>query len=217
MRQKLIALLVFSMLASPALADRPILLVTPRGVWQAEVTDGVPGPFVAKPYDVIVQGFSNVPVPPDEPDPPVPPVPPTEDPVIKQVKALSGAPYLKDKAEGTAVAALVDALVKLTLTGARFKEALEMAAPIADAQMQSGGRITRWSKSVLAVTTDAAKIKAGVVAAWDIAQTSLDSIGAAYAQPADAAVTGEALDWMLIIEMLRIIIPLIMRLFFPEG
>lgn len=213
MRQKLIALLVFSMLASPVFAGRPILLVTPQGVYQAEVTNGIPGPWVPMQMDVIVQGFTNVPIPPI----PDPPGPPTDDPVVLQVKALSGAPQLKDKSEGTAVAALVDALAKLTLTGDKFKAALEMAAPIADAQMQSGGRINKWAKSVLAVTTDAAKIKAGVVAAWGIAQTSLDSIGAAYAQPADAAVTGEALDWMLIIEMLRIIIPLIMRLFFPEG
>ncbi len=216
MRQKLIALLVFSMLASPVLAGRPILLVTPQGVFQADVTNGVPGPWLPMQMDVIVQGF-NVPIPPD----PVPP--PTEDPVVQQVKALSDAehsadaPYLKDKAEGTAVAALVEALGKLALTGAKFKEALEMAAPIADAQMQSGGRITRWSKSVLAVTTDPAKIKAGVIAAWDIAQASLDSIGAAYQQPAETAVTGEALDWLAIIELLRIIIPLIRSLFFPEG
>lgn len=215
MRPKLIALLVFAMLASPALAGRTIMLVTPQGFYYAEVTNNVPGPWItgAPPnMDIIIQGLPNAPIPPDEP-----PVPPTEDPVVQQVKALSGAPQLKDKAEGTAVAALVDALAKLTLTGSKFKDALEMAAPIADAQMQSGGRITRWSKAVLAVTADPVKIKAGVVAAWGIAQTSLDSIGAAYQQPADAAVTGEALDWMLIIEMLRIIIPLIMKFFFPEG
>lgn len=213
MRQKLVALLVFSMLASPVLAGRPILLVTPQGVYQAEVTNGIPGPWVPMQMDVIVQGFTNIPNPPT----PDPPVPPTEDPIVQQIKALSGAPQLKDKAEGTAVAALVDALAKLTLTGSKFKDALEMAAPIADAQMQSGGRITKWAKSVLSVTTDASRIKAGVVAAWDIAQSSLDSIGAAYQQPAESAVTGEALDWIAIIEMLRIIIPLIMKLFFPEG
>lgn len=127
----------------PCFAERPVLLITPSGVYQSVVKDGIPGPWVAQEIDVIVQGFGGPGTPP--PKPPDIPVPPADDPAVISVAAISKT-GLKDKAEATAVAAIVDSLSKLGLTGSGFKEALEMAAPIADTSLKAGGRITKWAR-----------------------------------------------------------------------
>lgn len=191
--------------ASVAFAGRPILLVTPGGVWKAEVVNGVPGPWEAMPYDVIVQDLS--------PGGPVPPVvdPPVTDPVVVQIAALSKT-TLKDAAEGTAVAAIVSSLSKLGLTGGDFAEALTMAAPIADRSLQAEGRITKWVKDATAITSDAAKLRAGLMSAFGITGATLDTIHAAALAGPDAAITAEALDWKQIIEIIQMIIQLLRNL-----
>lgn len=187
--------------------DRPIVLVTPSGVWQSIVTGGIPGPFVAMPYDVIVQGgggpVSSPPVPPVV----TPPVTPPEDAVVQQIKTLSLA--LKDQREATAVAALVNSLSKMGLTGANFKQALEMAAPIADTSMQTGGRIAKWAKSATAITTDPVKLIAGLNAAYTVSPATLDTIHQAAQSEPGAAVSEEALDWAQIIQIIQMVLELL--------
>jgi len=186
--------------------DRPILLITPKGVWQSTVTNGVPGPFVAMPYDVIVQGSGIVnPVPTPIPDP----VP--NDPIVAQIKAISTA-ELKDQKEATAVAAICDSLSKMGLSGPNFKQALEMSAPIADTSLQAGGRINRWTKAALAVTSDPAKLIAGLTAAFSVSPESLSTIHAAALAEPGAAVSSEALDFVAIIEIIKMIIALLRSL-----
>lgn len=207
MRHKLIALLVFSLLATPVLAGRPILLVTPQGVYQAEVTNGVPGPWTPMQMDVIVQGFTNIPTPP------VPvPVPPVDDSVVNQVKALSVAPFLKDKAEGTAVAAIINSISKLNLPVDDFKQAVSATSKMTDTLLKADGRIIAWTTAVLAVTGDAAKIKAGLAAAWGIESATLEMIDSAAAQGPGQALTAEAVDFLAIIEIIRMVIQLLKEL-----
>lgn len=205
-RLLMLSALIFGMMVGAFAEDRPIVLVTPSGVWQSIVTGGVPGPFVAMPYDVIVQGSGPSASPPV---PPVvtPPVTPPGDAVVQQIKTLSLA--LKDQREATAVAALVNSLSKMGLTGANFKQALEMAAPIADTSMQTGGRIAKWAKSATAITTDPVRLIAGLNAAYTVSPATLDTIHqAAQAEPG-AAVSGEALDWAQIIQIIQMVLELL--------
>lgn len=199
---------LLSMTAS-ALADRPVLLVTPAGVYQSTVVNGVPGPWVAQEIDVVIQGFGGgggtQPVPPDAPDPPV------SDPVVAQIVTISKA-TLKDKKEAVAVASIIDTLSKFGLTGQKFKEALQLATPIADTSMKAGGRINRWVEESLAVTTDPAKLKAGVKAAWDIETATLEAIHAAALEDPSAALPDAALDWAQIIQIIQMIIELLKNL-----
>lgn len=197
-----------SLCCSAVAADRTILLVTPKGVYQTTVRDGLPGAWVpASDIDVIVQGFGSAPKPPD--------TPPVDDPVVSQVATLSKA--MKDKAEATACAALINSLDKMGLRGNDFKEALDMAAPIADSQLKAGGRIVQFFKSALAITTDAEKLKAGIVSAWQINLTALQQIheGAVSKQiPEFAAGTDpqEAISWALIIQLIQMIFELLTKL-----
>ncbi len=195
---------IWMLLASACLADRPIILITPGGVFQSQVTNGVPGPWLPIEADVIVQGFTT--------GTPLPPVvtPPVEDPLVKQVAAISKA-VLRDKDEATAVSAIVDSIGKLGLSATAFKEALEMAAPIADASLSASGRITEWVKQAVLVTADAAKLKAGVSSAFGIQQSTLDSIHAAASDPASVA-TGEAVNWAQIIAIIQLILTLLKNL-----
>lgn len=199
--------LAFCLLAAPALADRPILLVTPQGVYQAEVTNGVPGAWKPMAIDVIVQGFGNSPAPPDVP------VPDPNDSVTTQIAALAKT-TLKDKSEATAVAALVDSLSKLGLSGTKLKEALEMAAPIADSSMQSDGRITKFVKAAVLISLDPVRLKSGISSAWDIAQSTLDVVHAAAQRPEGEALpaAAEALDIAAIIALIQMIIQLLQNL-----
>lgn len=211
--KKFIAFLCVFAVAAVAVAGRPILLVTPSGVFRAEVVNGVPGPWVAQEIDVIIQDLApGAPVPPGPiPPGPIPPGPPITDPVVAQIHAISKA-TLKDVKEATAVASIIETLTKFGLTGAKFKEALELAGPIADTSIKAEGRINSWVKQSLLVTTDAAKLKAGVTSAFGVTAESLTMIqDAASAGPA-AAVPEAALDWMQIIEIIRMIIELLRNL-----
>ena len=197
-------LVVWFLVASACYAGRPVILITPKGVYQSEVTNGVPGPWVAIAADVIVQDLAGGPLPP--------PVvtPPADDPVVKRIATISKA-VLKDKDEATAVASIVDSIGKLGLSDESFKQALEMSAPIADASLGANGRITEWSKQALAVTSDAAKLKSGVSSAFDIQQATLDSIHTAAVNPA-AVATGEAINWAQLIQILIMILELLKNL-----
>lgn len=209
--KKFIAFLCMFAVAAVAVAGRPILLVTPSGVYKAEVVNGVPGPWVAQEIDVIIQDLKpGGPLPPG--DDPIPPdVPPTADPVVAKIHAISKA-TLKDVKEATAVASIIETLTKFGLTGAKFKEALELAGPIADTSIKAEGRINSWVKQSLLVTTDAAKLKAGVSSAFGVTAESLTMIqDAASAGPA-VAVPDAALDWLQIIEIIRMIIELLRNL-----
>lgn len=197
-------LLLWCLMASAVFADKPILLITPNGVFQSQVVNGVPGVWVPIEADVIVQGFNT--------GGPVPPVvtPPTDDPVVKQIATISKA-VLKDKDEATAVASIVDSIGKLGLSPESFKQALEMSAPIADASLSANGRITEWSKQALVVSSNAAKLKAGVKSAFDIQQATLDSINTAASNPT-AVATGEAINWTQIIAIIQMILELLKNL-----
>ena len=192
-------LMAWMLLVSACLAGRPVILITPKGVYQSEVTNGVPGPWVAIAADVIVQDLAGGPLPP-----------PADDPVVKRIATISKA-VLKDKDEATAVASIVDSIGKLGLSDESFKQALEMSAPIADASLGANGRITEWSKQALAVTSNAAKLKSGVSSAFDIQQATLDSIHTAAVNPA-AVATGEAINWAQLIQILIMILELLKNL-----
>lgn len=198
-------------MAGVCFADRPILLVTPAGVWMAVVdSTGKPGPWTPFTADVIVSGFGvNTPggVPPVV-------IPPVEDETVKQVAALSKS--LRDKEEATAVAAIVDSVAKLNLSATDFKQALEMSAPIADAALDAGGRITVWVKQATAITTDPTKLKAGLMSAFGMSQETLDSIYSAAATP-DAVATGEAVNWTQLIAIIQMILTLLKNLGIGGG
>ena len=205
MLRLLVLMLVGGCCTSTSFADRPIFLVTPGGVFQSVVaTNGTPGPWVQIDADVIVSGFTpGKPVPPGD-------TPPTSDPVVAQIAVISKS-VLKSKDEATAVAAIIDSVGKLNLSSTAFKEALEMAAPIADASLSAEGRITDWAKQALLVTADAVKLRAGVSSAFGIQQTTLDSIYAAAVDPASVA-TGEAVNWAQIIAIIQMILTLLKNL-----
>lgn len=198
--------LIWVTMAGVCFADRPILLVTPAGVWMAVVDSaGKPGPWTPFAADVIVSGFGvNTP----GGAPPVV-IPPVEDETVKQVAVVSKS--LRDKDEATAVAAIVDSVAKLNLSAADFKQALEMSAPIADAALGAGGRMTAWVKQATAVTTDPSKLKAGLMSAFGMSQETLDSIHAAAANP-EAVATGEAINWTQLIAIIQMILTLLKNL-----
>ena len=205
--QPLIVVLCLT-LSAVCLADRPILLVTPQGIYQTDVTDGVPGAWRPVEMDVIVRGFDG----PNPPDPPVPPKPPVDDPIVQQVKSITSA-TLASKEEAIAAAAIVDSLSKMGLNGDNFKEAMEMAVPIADSSLRMEGRLVSWSKQVMLVTLDAAKIQAGTKAAFGIETTTIDAIAEAAMNPAKpVAETSPAFDFAMIIAIIQAIIALLTKL-----
>ena len=170
------------------IADGPVLLVTPSGVFRSEVVNGVPGAWVPQQIDVIVQGYG----PGSTPTPaPQPPVPAPTDPAVQQVAAISKT--LKDASEATSVAAIIDSLSSAGVKDANLKEALELAAGIADSALKSEGRIAAWVKNATKITTSAATLKAGLSSAWGIQAQTLDVIQQAVASP-DGAETAAALD-----------------------
>lgn len=198
-------LLLIPILCSVSLGDtRIVILVTPKGVYQTEVVDGIPGNWSPANVDVIVQGFGSGPNPPN-PDPPNPPV---EDPIVRKVSEISKKLNQQNN-EPTAVAALVDSLAKLGLSTKDFVESLEMAAPIADTSIKAGGRITQWVKEVLAVTSDPVKIRAGIRDAWTINESAVELITDAAEAPKGAAVPQEALEWTAIIQIIQMILTLL--------
>lgn len=188
--RRLLTIFAVAMCCSISLADGPVLLVTPQGVYRSEVVNGVPGAWVPQQIDVIVQGFSGSPVPPTG-QPPVANPPGSTDPVVQQVAAVSKT--LKDAAEATSVAAIIDSLSSAGVKDANLKEALELAAGIADSALKSEGRIAAWVKNATKITTSAAKLKAGLSSAWGIQAQTLEVIQQAVASP-DGAETAAALD-----------------------
>lgn len=195
-----------SMLLNPVVADRPILLVTPKGVWQANVVNGVPATFIAQDIDVIVQGFgTNDPKPPDDP------TPPPANANVLAVQKLTKA-TLQTKVEATAVAAVIDALVKYGLSGVNFKEALILSMPIADTSLKANGRLVKWTDEAVKITLNPAELKEGVTSAFDVSKATLDLIYDTATTGADAAITGEALDWVMIIELIKLILQMLSKL-----
>lgn len=204
MKRLFVAALLLAGLSAPCLADRPVLLITPGGVYQSEVVNGIPGPWIAQEIDVIVQGFgggTDTPVP-------VPPVVTPNDPQVASIAAISKT-GLKDKAEATAVAAIISSMSKMGLTGANFTQALVMAAPIADTSLKAEGRITKWVKDATAVSNDPVKLKAGVQLAWDVSAASLDTIHSAATATTGAAISEEALNFAQIIQIITMILELL--------
>lgn len=203
MNRLICALLSLVAMAGSAMADRPIFLVTPTGVYQTIVdSSGKPGPWVPIAADVIVQGFSNQPGPT--------PIPPSTDPLVLQIATLSKT-GLKDKDDATAVAALIDSISKLNLSPLDFKESMEMAAPIIDASLGASDRITKWSKAALLITTDPKKLKAGLADAWGVEQATLDEIHAAATEPNEAN-TAKAVNWAQLITIIQTILTLLKNL-----
>lgn len=202
---------VWMLLASACFADRPIFLVTPQGVWQSTVTEGKPGPWVAIAADVIVQGFPSG----NPPDNPPTPVPPADDPIVKQIEAISWI-ALSGKGQATAVAAIVDSIGKLGLSEKDFKEAMDMAIPIADTSIEADKKLIDWWDQCSKITTDWKKLKAGVSGSWDVDAEAVDAIHAAATNPG-AAVTGEAVNWTKLIEIIMMILTLLKNLGIGGG
>ena len=189
-------------------ADRPIFLVTPAGVYQSIVdSTGKPGPWVQLSADLIVQGF-----PDNTPDPP--PVPPTDSTVL-QLATMSKV-TLKDKNDAVAVSAIIDSIAKLNLSETDFRQSMEMAVPIMDASLSAGGRLNEWSKKALLITADPAKLKAGLASAFGVEQSTLDDINAAAINPT-AEATARAVNWALIISIIKTIIELLTNLGIGGG
>lgn len=205
MNRLICALLSLVAMAGSAMADRPIFLVTPTGVYQSNVdASGKPGPWTPIAADVIVQGFSN------QPNPGPTPNPPSTDPVVLQIATLSKT-GLKDKDDATAVAALIDSVARLNLSQQDFKESLEMAAPIIDSSLGAADRITKWAKAALLITTDPKKLKAGLADAWGVEQVTLDEIHAAATEPNEAN-TAKAVNWSQLITIIQTILTLLKNL-----
>lgn len=209
MRSVLSLIATLLLTASVCQADRPIFLVTPAGVYQSVVdSTGKPGAWVPIAADVIVQGFPN-----NTPDNP-PPIPPTDSTVL-QIAELSKT-TLRNKDDATAVAAIIDSVSKLNLSATDFKQAIEMAAPIVDSSLSAGGRITDWSKKALAITSDPAKLKAGLISAFGVEQSTLDDIHAAATNPTPDN-TARAVNWALIITIIQTILTLLKNLGIGGG
>lgn len=211
MRSVLSVIATLLLTASVCHADRPIFLVTPAGVYQSVVdSTGKPGPWVPIAADVIVQGFTN-----NTPDTPLPPVPPETDATVLQIAAMSKT-TLKDKNDAVAVSAIIDSVAKLNLSEADFRQSLEMAVPIMDASLSAGGRLNTWSKKALLITADPAKLKAGLASAFGVEQSVLDDINAAAINPT-AEATARAVNWALIISIIKTIIELLTNLGIGGG
>lgn len=194
-------------LPSTCFADRPILLITPKGVYQADVTAGVPGPWQPAPYDVIIQGFGNGDGGGNTPAPK--PDPPSTDPVVQKIATLSKS-VLKDASEAKALSAIIDSLASNGLSGDGLKEALNLTIPIADSSLNAGGRLINWTKQALEISTDAAKLKAGLQSAFSLSSLELQQIAQAVRTgdvPAEAA-----FDFTKIIEIIGMIIALLKQL-----
>lgn len=191
-----------------AMADGPILLVTPAGVYQSDVVGNRPGPWKPVSFDVIVQGFTTGGGPPVV-------IPPggggTSDPFVQKVSEISKS-ILKDKEEATAVASIVDALAKSGLNGSSLMDALSLSAPLADSSLKADGRIVKWVKDALTVTTDPSKLSAGVRAAFGISSSTTDMIVAQASREEGAAVVEEAIPFAEIIQLIMMIVDLLTKL-----
>lgn len=211
MRRSLLGIVVFAVaLCGVVFADRPILLVTPSGVFQADVVNGTPGAWKPAAFDVIVQGFGNgggtTPIPPGNGGGNTPT--PT-DPTVTMIANLSKG-LLQDKEVATAVAAVVDSLVKTGLSGDALKEALETVAPIVDQSVRSGGNVIKFFSEALKITTDGKVLIAGVSAGWGIEAATIATIQVAAAS--NDPPTGRALDFAAIIAIIQTILTILRNL-----
>lgn len=200
-----LSVLATMMVCLPAMADRPILLVTPKGVFMSEVKDGTPGPFVSVPYDVIVQGFGSG----GDTGSPNPPVPPSSDPIVQAVATMTRS-TLEKETEALAAATIVNQLVKSGISPDYLMDAIEMSAGIVDTSLKTEGRVAKWAKQLRAITADSTKIIAGVRLAFPgITDDQLKMI-------ARAVSTGdtpqEAIDFKVIIDLILMIIELFRNL-----
>lgn len=199
MRLVLVLLSLTALLSDCLAADRPVLLITPKGAYQSTVTDGVPGPWgpVTIEVDILIQGFGTPPTPRDEPDPP------DTDPVVLRVASISKT-VLKNADEALQAAVLVETLQKQQFTeAAKFGETLVLIAGMADPQLKTEGRIVRWAEQVTAVTEDPVKLLAGTRSAFSLSSAEVQEATEGR-QP-----EGRALDiakLMVIIEMILTIL-----------
>lgn len=188
--------------------DRPLILVTPKGVWQSTPVDGIPGPWVPVDADVIIQGFNG-----DAPDPPLPPPPSDSD--VDQVTDLAKQ-YLKTAQEATAVSALVTAVADAS-TPAQFPAALKRGAITVDDFLDSDGRLRQFVDAALLVTEDPAKLTAGVNAAFSLAEMdgfnrAVEAGDASLIPESMSANPREALDFVAILELITMVIELLQKL-----
>jgi len=196
---------------SQCLAQKSIFYMSPAaGMHRCDIQpDGKPGPWVLLAADAILitdgGKVGGAPVPPG-----IPPVPDPADPIVKQIETISRN-VLKNKEEATAVAAIVNSIAKLNLSPSDFKESLEMAAPIADASLNTQGRIGEWVHQATLVTVNPQKLIAGVSSAWGISASTLESIHAAAVDPESVA-TGEAINWSQLIQIIMMILELLKNL-----
>lgn len=207
--RKILSVFMFFVFSAVAMAEKPLLLVTPHGVWKSEVTSAGPGPWVPQNIDVIVQGFG--PGNDDGPKDPPGDTPPQDDPETVQIVAISKA-GLKDKSEAMACAALFSSLSKSGVAGDKLSQAVELAAPILDAQLKSGSRITKWAKDVTAVTLDAKKIIAALQTAWGVELSAIEAVATSVHRADDQAIEAAALDWVVLIQVIQMIIELLKSL-----
>lgn len=197
-------------MASVCSADGPILLVTPQGVFQSDVVGNRPGPWKPVSIDVIVQGFT-----PGGGSPPIT-IPPggggiPSDALVLKIASMTKG-ILSTKDEAMAVASIIDALGKAGMTGEAFSEAVSLSAPLADASLKAGGRIVKWAEDLLKVSTDPAKLAAGVREAFGITPATTDMIIEQATRSEGAAVADEALDFAVIIELVMTVLSLLKKL-----
>jgi len=209
-RVNVLLVLLLAFLCGPAFgADRPTLIITPSGVWQIDYENDVPQTPRPVDFDVIVRGFNTGGPNPPKPDPPV-----TDSPAVQAVAAISKS-TLKDASEATALYAIVEALKSSGLTGAEFGERLSDFAGLIDAQMSAGGRVTKWIDQVKAAvkTPDGAinpqDLLDGLKRAFAIDRATVEMVTAEAAAAPGTAISDKAVDFVKIIELIRLILDLI--------
>ncbi len=191
-------------------SERPTLIITPGGVWQIDYVGDVPQTPRPVDFDVVVRGF-NTGNTPDNPDIPVPPI---DSPNVRSVAAISKT-VLKDASEATQVYAIVEALKGSGLTGTEFSERLADFSGLIDTQIGASGRITKWVEQVIAATkaadgsVNSQDLLDGLKRAFSIDRTAVDIITAESAAAPGTAVSDKAIDFVKLIELIRLILDLI--------
>jgi hypothetical protein len=217
--RRIVALITLaSLFCAQASADRPLILVTPAGVWQSTPTDGVPGPWVALNADVIVQGFGSGDDTGDggggdtgggDTDSP--------DPVVAAVATVAKQ-HLQTAQEAVAAASMISSVAGRT-TPDKFADALQRAADIADGFLRAGGRVEQFCAAALRITSDPVLLKRGIESAFGLSSADLQRVTAAVASgrasDLPAAVKGDAVsavDFEQILQLIEFILDLLERL-----